>query len=365
MEKNYLISGIQQIGIGVTDFYEAWKYYIEAFGMNIRILEDDTVAELMLPYTGNSPQKRHACIAINLQGGGGFEIWQYSERKPLPANFDIHLGDYQIFAAKIKTNDVIKTYNEFSKNPKIQIITNLSESIDGNPTFFVKDPWNNIFQIVKDDYCLFKTNSLTGGTFGAIIGVSNIEKSLPIYTDILGYDKIKKDETGIFDDFKGLNSGDKKFRRCLLTHSEERKGAFSKLLGPSTIELIQIINPDRTPRKIYENRYWGDPGFIQICFDIVKLDELKKYCEYKGVPFTVDSAGNNNPESFDMGEAAGRFAYIEDPDGTLIELVETHKIPLLKNLGIYLNLKKRNAEKALPKWMLKFLKYAKVNPEKL
>lgn len=107
MEKNYLISGIQQIGIGVTDFYKAWKYYIEAFGMNIRILEDDTVAELMLPYTGNSPQKRHACIAINLQGGGGFEIWQYSERKPLPANFDIHLGDYQIFAAKIKTNDLI------------------------------------------------------------------------------------------------------------------------------------------------------------------------------------------------------------------------------------------------------------------
>jgi hypothetical protein len=27
-----------------------------------------------------------------------------------------------------------------------------------------------------------------------------------------------------------------------------------------------------------------------------------------------------------MDNASGRFCYIEDPDGTLIELVETHKV---------------------------------------
>ena len=46
-----LITGIQQIGIGVPNVYEAWKWYKENFGMDIRIFEDDTVAELMLPYT--------------------------------------------------------------------------------------------------------------------------------------------------------------------------------------------------------------------------------------------------------------------------------------------------------------------------
>jgi len=34
-----------------------------------------------------------------------------------------------------------------------------------------------------------------------------------------------------------------------------------------------------------------------------------------------------------MGEASGHFAYVEDPDGTLIEFVETHKIPIIKKLG--------------------------------
>jgi hypothetical protein len=56
-----------------------------------------------------------------------------------------------------------------------------------------------------------------------------------------------------------------------------------------------------------------------------------------------------------MGEAAGHFSYIEDPDGALIEFVETHKIPILKKLGWYLDLRKRNPEKPLPNWMLKAL----------
>jgi len=102
MTHNYNIAGIQQIGIGVENLYEAWKYYIDLFHMDIRILEDDTVAELMLPYTGGKPQKRHAAIAINMQGGGGFEIWQYSERKPQPIGFEIQTGDLGVFAAKIK-----------------------------------------------------------------------------------------------------------------------------------------------------------------------------------------------------------------------------------------------------------------------
>ena len=80
--NKFNISGIQQIGIGTMDFRKSWNWYIDMFGIDVRILEDDTVAERMLPYTGGSPQKRHACIAVNLQGGGGFEIWQYSEREP-------------------------------------------------------------------------------------------------------------------------------------------------------------------------------------------------------------------------------------------------------------------------------------------
>ena len=60
-------------------------------------------------------------------------------------------------------------------------------------------------------------------------------------------------------------------------------------------------------------------------------------------------------EIFDMGDASGRFAYIEDPDGTLIELVETNKVPVVKKFGWFIDMKKRNPEKKLPKFLFRMM----------
>ena len=350
---NKLISGIQQIGIGVPNVYDAWKWYKENFGMDIRIFEDDTVAELMLPYTGGKPHQRHAALAMNISGGGGFEIWQYTSRTPEGPDFEVQLGDLGINMAKIKSPNVKKAFNEFKKN-NLEILGDLSDS-----HFFVKDPYGNIFQVVEENNWFKKTSKLTGAIAGAFIGVTNIENALKVYRDILGYDELVYDKEDIFDDFKALPGGDKKFRRVLLRSSKPRKGAFSKLLGESSIELVQVF--DREPKKIFKDRFWGDLGFIHLCYDISRMEELKNDCEAKGFPFTVDSSvKHNNDNSFDMGEAAGHFSYIEDPDGTLIEFVETHKVPIMKKFGWYLNMKKRDPQKSLPNWMLSALAMNKV-----
>ena len=361
MQKS-IISGIQQIGIGVVDFKKAWKYYINVFNMDVKILEDDTVAELMLPYTGNKPQKRHAAIVINMQGGSGFEIWQYSDRKPQKIGFDIQVGDLGICIAKMKSRDVKLTYQELSVRHDVKILGGLSSYIDGTDTFYLEDPFGNIFQVVQDTSVFRDEHRSSGGPVGAVVGVSDIDRALPMYRDILGYNKIIADVTGTFKDLSGLKSGDQHFRRLLLTHSAPRIGSFSRLFGSSTIELIQAL--DRKPRKIYEGRFWGDPGFIQICFDVNNMEALKIKCESMGFHFTVDSSVNpDNNRTFDMGDASGRFTYIEDYDGTLIEFVETQKIPLIKKLGINLNLKNFNPAKPLPDWVLKALRFGRVKIE--
>ena len=356
----YIISGIQQIGIGVEDFMTAWKYYINVFQMDVKILEDDTVAELMLPYTGNKPQKRHAAIVINMQGGSGFEIWQYSERKPQKISIEIQVGDLGISATKMKCSNVKGFFLKLSNNPEVNLLGGISTYIDGTDTFYMKDPFGNIFQVVHDDSVFRNEHHLSGGPVGAVVGVTDIDRSLPMYQEILGYDKVVADVTGHFEDLAGLPSGNLLFRRVLLTHSKPRIGNFSHLFGSSTIELIQAL--ERVPRKIYQDRYWGDPGFIQICFDVRNMEALKVKCQSMGFMFTVDSSVKHNQlNSFDMGEASGHFTYIEDNDGTLIEFVETHKIPLIKKLGIHLNLRRFNPEKPLPDWMLKALRFGRVN----
>ena len=175
-------------------------------------------------------------------------------------------------------------------------------------TFFMKDPYGNIFQIVEATDWFMNEKKNTGGSYGAIIGVSDIEKARVVYSDILGYDEVVYDTTGVFTDLAGLPGGNKECRRVLLRRSEPFTGPFSKVFGESVIELIST--PADPGKKIYEDRFWGDPGFIHLCYDMHGMDELRNFCESKGFPFTVDSKKSHEGNSFDMGEAAGHFSYI-------------------------------------------------------
>lgn len=343
-----MISGIQQIGVGTVDFRKSWNWYIDMFGIDIRILEDDTVAERMLPYTGGKPQKRHACIAVNLQGGGGFEIWQYSDRKPEPCPFEIAVGDLGIFAAKLKCRDVLSFHKHISA--KWNSCTEPEMLPDGSPCFYIKDLYGNTFQIIENKEVFIEQHRLTGGMAGAVIGVTDMERSLRFYKEVLGYDTVKCDFTGPYSNHDIMPEARKRCRRVILT-APKLKGAFAELFGYSEIELVQAL--EHTPRKIYGGRYWGDPGFIQICFDVTGMDAMKKFCAEKGHPFTVDSCPDG--ETFDMGDASGRFAYIEDPDGTLVELVETGKVPIVKKLGFGIDMTKRNPSKPLPKILFRLM----------
>ena len=349
--KGYIISGIQQIGIGVTNVEEAWKWYIDQFGMDCRIFEDEAVAKLMLPYTGGEPRSRHAVLAMNLQSGGGFEIWQYKGRDPVTIKEEI------MIACKIKAKNIQESLSLYRKKG-IQVPAVAVEDPSGKRTFFLKDPYGNIFQLVEATDWFRNEKKGTGGSYGAVIGVSDIEKARVLYSDILGYDEVVYDTKGIFSDLAGLPGGSKECRRVLLKRSKPFTGAFSKVLGQSVIELIST--PLKPGKKIFEGRFWGDPGFIHLCYDMHGFDDLKNFCENKGFPFTVDTKKSQDGNSFDMGEAAGHFAYIEDPDGTLIEFVETHKVPIFKKLGWYLDLRKRDPNKSLPDWIVKTLRFSRV-----
>lgn len=355
--RNFIIGGIQQVGIGVNDLKEAWNWYIKFFGIDCPIFQEKAEAKLMLPFTGGEVRARHAVLAYNLQSGGGFEIWQHTSRTPQFPTFRPEAGNLGIFVCKIKTKSIGKTFRFFMEHG-VSLIGEINWDPEGKETFFLEDPFGNIFQIVEAYDWFMEEKKPTGGVYGTIIGVTNIEKAREVYSEILGYDRVVYDVSGSFGDFAALPGGKKILRRVLLRRSLPVKGPFSRLMGVSEIELISSGNRDE--RKIYENRQWGDPGFIHLCYDINGMENLKNFCTMKGFPFEVDSRKDNNGGSFDMGEAAGHFAYIQDPDGNLIEFVETHKIPVIKKIGWYLNLRKRNPENHLPDWMLKVLKFSRV-----
>ncbi|MBI3234748.1 MAG: VOC family protein, partial [Bacteroidetes bacterium] len=321
------ISGIQQIGIGIPDVVAAKLWYRDVFGMGAQVFDDEAQAKLMTKYTNGIAESRRAVLSLNMAGGGGMEIWQYTSKIPVKPSFKIHYGDLGIYAAKIKTPNVEKAHKALQS---------------ANPSSLYKNPEND----KGHDWFDLKDTTITGGVYGAIIGVSDIDAALKLYKNVMGVDTIIYDKTGIFEDINDPEVAGQKYRRLLLRKKVAGEGAFGKMLGGIEMELVQAL--DRKPNKIFEGRCWGDAGYIHLCFDVLDMASLQNKCTQSGFPFTVDSG-----ETFDMGDGGGRFTYCEDPDGTLIEMVETHRVPIFKKIGWYLNLNKRDKRKPLPDWMVK------------
>jgi len=346
------ITGIQQIGVGVMDLDESFRWCRRVLGLDVPVFNDEGLAGLMIRYTGGVPRERKALLAANLQGGGGLEIWQFTSRVPQPAGFEVRLGDLGIFSVSIKTRNASTAFIELRKKGAEPVDAAASDPA-GRSHFFIRGREGLFFEIVEAADWFAGGRHVTGGVCGCMIGVSDIGKAIPFYSGILGYDEVLSDACGRFGDLAALPGGDGELRRVLLAHRGKREGAFHRLLGVSRIELVQSL--DRAPRRIYGDRFWGDPGFMHLCFDVWGMDALRRFCARMGFPFTVDSA-----EDFSMEGAAGRFAYVEDPDGTLIEFVETRRVALIAALGWFLDLGARDPRKPLPDILVKAMALKRV-----
>lgn len=358
--KKWVIGGLQQIGVGVYDNEDTWSFYREMFGFDIPMFDDTGIADIMAPYMGGKAWERHAVFAINIRGGGGLEIWQYTNRNPKQASQEVSLQSRGIIAVHIRCKNIYAIRAQCIAK-KLEV-SEPSYMPDGRLCFFVRDIGYNWICLIETNEGWFippkntqskkqTSTSFVGGVCGAMIGVSDMDASIEFYQKICGYDTIVYDIKGVFHEFD-IFLHQQKIRRVLLKSTATQKGLFAHLLTSSNIELIEATGDENGDGgvHVFEDRYWGDPGFIHICFDVRGMDALKQHCEAAGYPFSIDTG-----EAFHMDDASGRFAYVEDPDGTLIEFVEVYKMPIIQKIGLVLNVKNKALGLVLPKIMLKLL----------
>ena len=131
------------------------------------------------------------------------------------------------------------------------------------------------------------------------IVVSNLEKSLVFYRDLLGL-KIQKDnrEKGSYID------------RLLGLHDTDTRTVKLSSSDGSLIELLHYNCP-KSKTKI---KKINDIGYSHVAFSVGDLDKDYKYLKNRGVVF------NSLPQLSSDGYA--KVAFCRDPDGNFIELVE-------------------------------------------
>lgn len=350
---SYTIHGIQHLGVGVPDHKKAWDWYIKFFGMDIPLFNDEAEAPLMTIYTKGKVISKRAAMVLNIKGGCGMEVVSPTTFKATHSKTSFQLGDLGIFTGLIKTPNIEKAFHFFKSN-KANLISELVKSPYGWDTFYVKDLNDLVWQIVPANDFYTNHNHVTGGTSGCSIGVKDMNNSISFY-NLLGYDEIIADNSGVFPDWANINGGNNEFRRVLLSQKNPSGGGFSQLAGKSYIELVQDLSK-RKPNKIYQDRLWGDIGFVHLGFDVRNMQALGEKLSSEGYGFTCDTK-----DVLSMGENTKvHCTYCEDPDGTLIEMIEVYKIPIIEKLGLFLNVEKRKPSQPLPSWMLKALKFTRV-----
>ena len=354
MSQYSRINGIQHLGVGTSDLVKTWKWYRKSFGLDIPMFDSVAEAPLMDIYTRNKTVNKRAAMILNIQGGCPIEVVELRSEKTTKPDFEVQLGDLGIFAGKVKTPHFDQAAAKLIKDNDGSL-GGVETFPNGNKVLNLVDPNGLYFQLVEGDKFFSKGPHITGGTAGCLIGSSDIEKTKKFYA-ALGYDEVVFEAEGVFEDFKHFPGGNGNFKRCLLKQGNQPGGGFARATGITWIELVQAT--DRIPKKIYENRIWGDTGFVHIGFDVKGMSQVEKDLTALGHPFTCDSSNGLH-----MGKTRVHCTYVEDPDGTLIELIEVYKIPIMEKWGLFLNVEKRDPLKPLPNFMLKAMKFSRIKED--
>ncbi|MEY3505155.1 MAG: hypothetical protein RL349_1753 [Bacteroidota bacterium] len=343
------IHGIQHIGVAVSDMNRTLPLYRKWFGMNIPFFDSVQAAPLMQVFTRNEVIAKRASMVMNLRGGSAMEVIEPTSFKPTALPSDFQLGDIGIFAIHMRMSEPAQTFQKFDP---LGLRSDLQADPMGNKRFLIQDPDRNYFVAIEDEQIYLETKQTIGGVGGISIGVADIGASKAFYAG-LGFDQVLYEGSGVFSDFQGFPGGDQPVQRMILGTKEMAEGPFGAVIGFSKVELIAVSN--RKAQKIFRGRIWGDTGFVHLGLDVQDMSSLQQQLLHRHIEFECDSLS-----ALDMGKTSVHCAYITDPDGVLIELIEVYKIPLIEKWGVFLNVHGKKAGKNLPKWLIRLLRFSAI-----
>lgn len=347
-----MITAMQHLGFGVADRDRSWVFY-RKLGFDVPMSLNQSYASRMEPIVGGD-YERKVVIAANLLGGATLELYEYISTDPMPFPADWRWGNPGMSATALKVTEIERALGLFADSTDTIIAGPMPWA--ANPAWkaaLIKDPDNLLIYLVEIPgmkYSLRRDGKRVGGAIFPTIAVTDMERSLRFYRDILDYSQVVYDWKGIDPMLASIPGGDRRMRRVLLHDPRPSISFYSFYLDRGWIELVEVEG-EKGPH-IYEGRRWGDIGQMEICFDVYDIRATFDELVSRGAKPLLEP----NTEDFEMGHGAtALFAYFADPDGTIIELAEPTRLNLVKKMGF--NLRKRKPGKAFPAWLMKMSRF--------
>lgn len=319
-----MINCIQHVGIGVRDRDRSFDFYNNILNFSVPMSKSTDSCSGMLPVL-QKDETRNVVIALNPYGGALLEIFQYVSREPVTAPPDIDFTCNGFLFYGLKVRNLAGALKRIS-NWGAQTISgpSLFTPVQGWQTGVFRDPDGIHTVLLEYPESTVGTGNgrpRIGGIEYVAIGVSDIDRSLDFYSDILGYNDILYRYEGKAPEWSAM-FGNASMKRALIRRSRKPEGLFKHFLRGGMIELIQVLD-NKKDRHNFEGRKWGDIGFMELCFDVDDIYKTLEEINAKGVPTAIP------PHSQEMGlNTHATFGYIRDPDGSLLEFADIKSLPV-------------------------------------
>ncbi len=343
-----MITAVQHYGFGVADRDKSWAFY-RKLGFDVPMSLNHSYATRMEPVVGGD-YERKVVIAANLLGGATLELYEYTSTDPMPFPVDWRWGDPGMSASALKVPDINRALELFTDSPGTVIAGPMPWP--ARPEWkaaLIRDPDDLLIYLVEVpdmSYSLRRDGERVGGAIFPTIAVTDMERSLHFYRDILDYKDIVYDWKGSDPMLASIPGGESSMRRVLLHDPKPPTSFYSFYLDRGWIELVEVEG-SKGPH-IYHGRRWGDIGQMEICFDVHDIGATFEELKRRGAEPVLEP----NTDDFDMGHGStALFAYFVDPDGTMIELAEATRLKFTDKISI--DLRKRKPGKPLPRWLMK------------
>lgn len=311
-----MITAFQHVGMGVRDTDRTYDFYRRLMGFRIRLSDQTSYLEEMAPIVGAVVEMR-ALMAMNIGGGAAIELIEHTSTRPLEPSEPVQWGDLGYLEVGLKAFMLDRLYVDL-RSKGVDFLTpvrSMELSTGGRERYaYLRDPDGLLVQLVEVEG---GKRPAVGGVRHVAIGVSDMGRARSFYADVLGFSEVLHEFTGRVEEMDEVTGG-KEMEVAVLAHRPEGESSLP-LLERAVVKLVRT--PGFKGKTIYEGRRWGDVGLMEMAFDVTDLAGTVNDLIGRGAELY------HPPTRVDMGSGTiGSFAYIKDPEGNVVEMVEVEKV---------------------------------------
>jgi catechol 2,3-dioxygenase-like lactoylglutathione lyase family enzyme len=294
---------------------ETYRFWSKMLGFKIKLNDITRYADELESIIGDLVEMR-MLMAMNVRGGGAIELVRHTSTQLLEPPEPVQWGDIGILEIGLKAYNLEALCQKLSEKG-VDFVTGiigskLKEGGDYRHTY-LRDPDGLLVNLVEEPG---GGRAAVGGVTHVALGVTDLQRSKEFYSRIMGFNQVihESDDEEVPEEV----SMGRKTKVAVLGQPPELKSSLP-ILEAGTLKLVQT--PDYEGKRTFEGRRWGDIGCMEFALDVTELGRTYEDMVARGAQEC------QAPAEVDMGSgSAGSVAYVKDPDGNFIEMVEVRKV---------------------------------------